>query len=76
MYKQLIEYIVKRLVDAPELVEIAASSTETKDTYEIRVGTQDIGKVIGKEGQTIRALRMLVGAVTPVGKEFEITVAK
>lgn len=76
MYKQLIEYVVKRLVDAPELVEIISNSTDSKESFEIKVGTQDIGKVIGKEGQTIRALRMLLAAVTPVGTEIEITVAK
>ena len=76
MYKQLIEYAVKRLVDAPELVEIVSHSSDAKDSFEIKVGTQDIGKVIGKEGQTIRALRMLLGAVTPEGREIEITVAK
>lgn len=76
MSKQLIEYVVKRLVDAPELVEIISNSTDSKESFEIKVGTQDIGKVIGKEGQTIRALRMLLAATTPVGKEIEISVAK
>lgn len=76
MSKQLLEYIVKKLVDAPELVEVVSHATDSKDVYEIKVGTQDIGKVIGKEGQTIRALRMLLAATTQIGKEVEIMVAK
>jgi hypothetical protein len=76
MLKELIEYTVKTLVDTPQAVIVTENRQETKDVFEIKVQEQDIGKVIGKEGQTIRALRMLVTCMTLPGKEIEITVAK
>jgi len=72
----MIEYVVKSLVDSPDLVTVTVTQGEDRDTFEIGVDTPDIGKVIGKEGQTIRALRMLVNALSPTGKEVEITIAK
>lgn len=75
MLKELIENTVKTLVDNPNSVSVIETRQETKDVFEIRVHESDVGKVIGKEGQTIRALRMLALSVSQ-GKEIEITVAK
>lgn len=72
----MIEFVVKTLVDSPEAVSVTATSVDSKDIFEIKVQDQDIGKVIGKEGQTIRALRMLIGSLAPEGKEVDITIAK
>lgn len=76
MIKELIEYTVKSLVDSPEAVIVTATHDVSKDIFEIRVQESDIGKVIGKEGQTIRALRMLASCMVSSNKEIEITVAK
>lgn len=76
MLKHIIEYTVKSLVEFPDQVSIGSSLQGSKEVFEIRVNTQDIGKVIGKDGQTIRAIRMLLYSVIPQGQEIEITVAK
>jgi len=76
MLQHIIENVVKTLVDSPEAVSVAFTQSGEKDIFEINVDAQDIGKVIGKEGQTIRALRMLVNALNSTGNEVEITIAK
>lgn len=58
----LIAYIARSLVDKPEEVEVSRSQGEGSVVYELRVSEQDRGRVIGKEGQTIQALRLLIKA--------------
>jgi uncharacterized protein len=62
MLKELVEYIVKKLVDKPESVVVSEVSGEQATIIELRVDPQDLGKVIGKEGKTARAIRTLVHA--------------
>lgn len=66
MLKQLIHYVIKNLVDNPEVVTITQRETEGKNIIEIRVAPQDLAKVIGKEGRTFKALRSLLQAVDPL----------
>jgi predicted RNA-binding protein YlqC (UPF0109 family) len=61
MVKQLIEYIVKQLVESPDVVTVTLN--DEKQVLEVRVAKSDLGKVIGKEGQTVRAMRALVDAI-------------
>ncbi len=61
--KDLIEYIVKHLVDEPNSVEVKEVSGERAVIYELRVRPTDVGKIIGKGGRTAQALRTLVSAV-------------
>lgn len=60
--KKLIEYIVKALVDNPDKVEIKELAGEKSIIYELRVGEGDLGKVIGKEGRTAKAIRTIITA--------------
>ncbi len=60
--KQLIEYIVKALVDNPDKVSITEVAGEKSIIYELRVGEGDLGKVIGKEGRTAKAIRTIITA--------------
>lgn len=60
--KDLIEYVTKALVDQPEDVEVREVVGEKTTVYELRVGEGDLGKVIGKHGRTIRAIRTLLSA--------------
>ena len=55
--KQLIEYLVKALVDEPDQVDISEVPGEEATTYEVRVAPDDLGKVIGKQGRIANALR-------------------
>lgn len=59
--ERLVEYLAKRLVSEPDKVVVRASEFEP-ETLELTVAQEDIGKVIGKQGKMIRALRLVVGA--------------
>jgi len=60
--KELIEYIAKALVDNPDQVDVKEVAGEKTVIYELRVGEGDLGKIIGKEGRTARAIRTIVSA--------------
>jgi len=60
--KVLIEFVTKALVDRPDEVEVREVIGEKTTVYELRVGEGDLGKVIGKHGRTIRAIRTLLSA--------------
>lgn len=62
--KQLIEIIAKALVDKPEAVEVTEVEGEQTTVVELKVAKEDLGKVIGKEGRTARALRTILGAAS------------
>ncbi len=60
--KELVEYIAKALVDLPEQVEVAAMESQNSVILELKVAPEDIGKVIGKGGQTAKAMRKILSA--------------
>jgi predicted RNA-binding protein YlqC (UPF0109 family) len=60
--KELIEAIVKPLVDSPEHVEITELESNHQITYRLSVHKKDIGKVIGKQGRIAKAIRTVVYA--------------
>lgn len=60
--KHLIEVIVKSIVDFPENVDVTQIDGESTIVFELRVRKEDVGKVIGKKGRTINAIRTLVNA--------------
>ncbi|PFO05910.1 hypothetical protein COJ85_09530 [Bacillus sp. AFS076308] len=60
--KQLIETIVKPLVDFPEDVQVDVLEDETRVTYQLTVNKTDMGKVIGKQGRVAKAIRTVVYA--------------
>jgi predicted RNA-binding protein YlqC (UPF0109 family) len=64
MEKDLVEYIVKSLVDDPSLVVINVVEGEKSTILELRVAPEDIGKVIGKHGRIAKAIRTLLQAAT------------
>ena len=67
--KAFIEYVVKALVDFPEQVEIREVDGERAVVFEVRLNPSDIGKVIGKSGRTITAIRsLLTSAAAKDGK--------
>ena len=61
--KTLIELMAKSLVDNPEEVTVAEVQGEMAAIFELRVAKNDIGKVIGKQGNTARAMRTILSAV-------------
>jgi len=60
--KALVELIAKSLVDIPEEVSVGEVVGERTAVFELRVAKSDIGKVIGKQGNTARAMRTILSA--------------
>ncbi|MCX6356509.1 MAG: KH domain-containing protein [Candidatus Aureabacteria bacterium] len=60
--KEFIEYVVKALVDNPNEVSVTQIDGEKTVIFELRCNESDIGKVIGKQGRTIKAIRTLLGS--------------
>ena len=60
--KELIHYIVIALVDHPDQVQIQETEQDDTIIIELRVAKEDLGKVIGKQGRTARAMRSLLSA--------------
>jgi len=67
--KELVERMAKALVDKPEDVSVNEIDGEKTTVYELRVASADLGKVIGKQGKTARAMRTILSASgTKIGK--------
>ena len=67
--KELIEQIAKALVDSPSDVVVGEVKGEKTVVFELRVAREDLGKVIGKQGKTARAMRTILSAAgTKLGK--------
>jgi predicted RNA-binding protein YlqC (UPF0109 family) len=62
--RTLIEQIAKALVDVPDQVAVEAVDEDDGTVLELKVADQDLGKVIGKQGRTARAMRTLLGAAS------------
>jgi predicted RNA-binding protein YlqC (UPF0109 family) len=62
--KELIKYIAQALVDRPEEVEVSEVEGERTSVIELRVAKEDLGKVIGKQGRTARAMRTILSAAS------------
>ena len=61
--KALLETIVKSLVDAPNEVQITEIDGEKTIIFELRCNAKDIGKIIGKSGKTVGAMRTLLNSI-------------
>ncbi len=62
--KELIEYIAKALVDYPEEVQVNEVAGEQTSVIELKVAKDDLGKVIGRQGRTARAMRTILSAAS------------
>ena len=58
--KELLQYLARALVDAPDAVELKESPYEGGVLYELKVAPADVGKVIGRDGRTVNALRTVL----------------
>lgn len=68
--KELIETIVKPLVDFPDDVHVSVHEDKTRITYQLSVNKKDMGKVIGKQGRVAKAIRTVVyAAATSLNKK-------
>ena len=62
--KELLEGMIKAIVDKPDEVNIDLTESENTLIYELKVGEGDVGKVIGKKGKNVGSLRTLLSAAT------------
>ncbi len=60
--RELVEYLVKALVDNPEQAKVTEVEGEQSVIYEVRVAPEDMGKIIGKQGRIAKAIRTIVRA--------------
>lgn len=62
--KELITFVAQSLVDRPEAVEVRELEGEQTCVLELKVAKEDLGKVIGKQGRTARAMRTILAAAS------------
>ena len=75
MEKDLVEYIVKSLVDVPDEVSINVVEGEKSTILELKVASEDVGKVIGKQGRIAKAIRTVVKAASArTGKKYTVEI--
>jgi predicted RNA-binding protein YlqC (UPF0109 family) len=71
----LVRYLVTSLVDTPDAVTVARTETDESITFEVTLDPTDVGKVIGRQGRIIKAIRTLVRAAgTTDDKHIEVEV--
>ena len=62
--KEILEVMIKAIVDLPDEVNITVTESENTNIFELRVGDGDLGKVIGKKGKNVMAIRTILSAAT------------
>ncbi|MDY6863209.1 MAG: KH domain-containing protein [Thermodesulfobacteriota bacterium] len=62
--KELVKFIAQSLVDNPDEVNVSEITGERTTVIELRVNKMDLGKVIGKQGRTARAIRTILSAAS------------
>ena len=72
MLKELITYIASSLVDQPDQVQVTEVEGEQTTVLELRVAKEDLGKVIGRQGRTARAMRTILGAASSKVKKRSV----
>lgn len=73
--KGLVEYIARALVDRPEAVELKVTPQDGVTLYELKVAPDDVGKVIGRDGRTVNALRtVLTHAAQKKGEKVRLEI--
>lgn len=70
--KDLIEYIAQALVDNPEQVKVSEVEGSQTSVLELKVAKEDLGKVIGKQGRTARAMRTILNAASAKMKKHTV----
>ncbi len=75
MEKELVEFVVKSLVDAPDEVSVNVIEGEKSTILELKVAQEDVGKVIGKQGRIAKAIRTILSAsATRDGKRASLEI--
>ena len=76
-YKELVEFIVKYLVTQPEVVSVESNDGEGGVKVLIKVAHEDVGRIIGKRGATINAIRLLAkAAAVKAGERVDVDIVE
>lgn len=67
MLAEALEHLVRGIVDNPDDVEISSRTNRRGELLEVRVNPDDLGRVIGRNGRTAKALRAVMNALSPNG---------
>ena len=74
--EDLVLVLARSLVDEPDRVEVSATETDSRVDLELRVASDDMGKIIGRHGRTIRAIRTVAKAASvKLGKRVSVEVS-
>lgn len=76
MLKQLVDHVVKQLVDKPEFVAVEVFHEGPQVIVQIKIPVDDFKRVIGKEGRVIKAIRTMVCALNPSDKHVVVDIIK
>lgn len=60
--REFVEFMAKSIVDSPEEVQVTEVAGEKTTVIELRVASEDLGKIIGKQGRTAKAIRSILNA--------------
>jgi len=73
--EELVLVLARSLVDEPDMVEVSVTETDSRVDLELRVAQDDMGKIIGRQGRTIRAIRTVAKAASvKLGKRVTVEV--
>ena len=72
--RDVVSYLARALVDEPDRVTVEELRGARGVTYEVRAAPDDVGKLIGRGGRTVKALRKVIKAVAPAGRRVEVEV--
>jgi len=64
--KDLVQYLAKSLVSNPDVVEITETISDGASVFELKVAKEDLGRIIGKQGRTAKAIRTLLNAAATI----------
>ena len=68
--RELVEFLARSLVEDPDQVRITEVQRDHATVLELRVAPGDLGKVIGRQGRTARAIRTFLTAASPRGRRY------
>jgi uncharacterized protein len=72
----LLLILARSLVEKPEKVEVSGTKTDSRVDLELRVAPEDVGKIIGRQGRTIRSIRTVVKAASvKLGKRVNVEIS-
>ena len=76
-YKELVEFVVKYLVTQPDVVSVESNDSEGGIKIMIKVAHEDVGRIIGKRGATINAIRLLAkAAAVKAGERVDVDIVE